>query len=653
MPLYPTYPTPAAPVTGARGWGANWGNLWGLRNSGLRGASAAELEVMAGARQAHFLVVEVQDADGEWRDLGRLNANRNWVQQVQVDTERVDQPVASASVYLRRDGPLGESLAPLMSQSPLNRLPPDDYAPLLDIGVPIRISVLVLEAGQLPSSVLVSEDGEILMTEDEEHLVVGDTPPRRIFDGRIDKVAWQEDPIQLSCSDLGAWLMDTQIEETREYGSDEGVPVETVMQEILDDWPSVQGAITLHVPTSPGWLIRKYAQDRTKVLEAVRNLALQIGWELRYRYDEAGVYRLTLFSPDRENTDPLWSIGPQQYYDVRGMDVRLDDIRNVVAVPFFMANGFPDIAVAQDTLSIGRVGRRFMEIQEADTSNIDTMLEATRLAAAVVHDLSTPPVEKELEMDLFWPAQEGDVYELLPNGVHYDEPQRLAVVGVRHELVNGSGRTTLSLRGRVAGAYQDWLTREQNRARDIQPTIRAWRVLEAEHATVYYEGGPFVRLSINGGDRLKPPTSGFRVSRAAVDGEPNIYRFIAYAIAGRNEQVVEIDIPPQTSGAIPSISGIGTASATFPGDGGGSVDISWTEANLPVGTQIDLAYEITAGNSDFANPNTGTRTNIGASPYTLSHAMGPDAPSGILTLTARLGADVVTIASIGPIPFAF
>lgn len=649
---YPTFPAPPAPSTGGRGWGTSWGTLWGLRNAGLRGATLEELETLMAPRQGVWLYVEVQDADGVWRDLTRLGG-RNWVMQVQIDTERVDQPVGNASVYLRREAPLGDSLAPLMSASPFNQLPPAEYAPLLDIGVPIRISTLVLPAGELPSSVLTSEDGDILTTEDDEPLSVGDRVPRRIFDGRIDKVAWHEDPIAIACSDLGAWLMDTQIEETRVYGSESGTPVETVMQEILDDWPSVLGPVTLHVPASPGWLIREYEQDRVRVLEAIRQLAQQIGWELRYRYDAAGVFRLTLFSPDRENTDPLWSIGPQHYYDVRGLEVRLDDIRNVVAVPFFLADGTPQLAVAQDTPSIGRVGRRFMEIQEADTSNIDTMLEATRLAQAAVHDLATPPVEKELEMDLFWPAQEGDVYEFAANGVHYDESQRLAVVGVRHEFAAGSGRTTLQLRGRVAGAYRDWLAKEKNSGRDAVPEIRAWRVLQADHAFVYWEGGPFVVLNIDGGPEVAPATSPIRVARPAAGAEHRTYRFTAFAIRGRAERSVEVEIPPQTSGLIPTLSGISTADTTFPGDGGGSVDISWSEANLPGGTTIDLEYEITEGNSDFANPPTGTRTNIGPSPYTLSHAMGPDAPSGRIRLIARNGSDEVTRAETGIIPFAF
>jgi hypothetical protein len=54
----------------------------------------------------------------------------------------------------------------------------------------------------------------------------------------------------------------------------------------------------------------------------------------------------------------------------------------------------------------------------------------------------------------------GDVPELGPNDVHYDEAQQLAVVGITHEFpdsAQGASTTTIATRGTPSGAYKRWL----------------------------------------------------------------------------------------------------------------------------------------------------------------------------------------------------
>ncbi len=334
--------------------------------------------------------------------------------------------------------PTAKSIAPLLVASPLNRAA-GIYSPLLDIGRGIRLSVAVMDAGVSPSG--------------------GDW--KIIFLGRIDKVAWPADPIQLDCSDLGAWLMDTQIETKDPYGSGAGVAVETVMQDILTAWPSGIGAVpTLDVPVSPAWLLHAYAQDRVKVLEALLALAQQIGWDVRYRFDVADVCQLMLWEPDRTKVVSDAVIGPTQYTDVTLLELAIADIRNVVSVPYVKSTGEVDVESAQDVGSIARYGRRWMEIAEGASSNIDTSAEALAFAVACAHDLSNPIAEQDVTLLLFWPAQFADLYTFTANGMHYDVDQQLAVVSVRHEFSNGQGVTTLKCRGTVAGAYSRWLKTE-------------------------------------------------------------------------------------------------------------------------------------------------------------------------------------------------
>ena len=534
----------------------------------MRAATVSQLAALAAREQAHFVKVEVRDSDGEWRDLSALSGLKDWLLSVSIECERLDQPVSQATVSIRRDGPQGDSLAPLMAGSPYNRDLADQYAPLLDYGAPIRIGVIVVERsesdGFAPGNLrLLTEAGELILTEDEFEVVTESLPFIPIFDGRIDRVTWNAEPIQVFCSGLEAWLMDTQIEEVLEYGDDAGVPVEEVMQEILNDWPSVLGGILLHVPVSPGWLVRRYEQDRVKVLEAVRALALQIGWDVRFRYDDAGVYRLTLYEPDRAADTPVFTIGADRYYDVRQLEVKLDDIRNVVAVKYITPAGISGVQVAQNAASVSRVGRRYMEIQEAAASNIDSAAEALALAEAAVHDLATPPVDKEIELDLCWPLQKDDVIAFAPNGVHYDDAQQLAVVGLRHELANGTGRTTVSLRGAVAGAYREWLARAANR---VRPTItfEGAVTLAPTEATLTFEGGPFVRARVNNG-AWADITSPQVYARGAVGDEPKTLEVVAYQVWGRADSLQRFFLVPAQSpnagGPVPSFTAV-TATET-------------------------------------------------------------------------------------------
>jgi hypothetical protein len=56
----------------------------------------------------------------------------------------------------------------------------------------------------------------------------------------------------------------------------------------------------------------------------------------------------------------------------------------------------------------------------------------------------------------FWFVQLHDYGRFLANGVHYDQDQYGGVTSIRHEIANGTIRTTLGVRGKPAGKYSSW-----------------------------------------------------------------------------------------------------------------------------------------------------------------------------------------------------
>src|SRR5690606_26354524 len=107
--------------------------------------------------------------------------------------------------------------------------------------------------------------------------------------------------------------------------------------------------------------------------------------------EPSGAFRLTFYEPPRNTTTPVAVIGPDQYIDVEDLAIDRAGIRNVISVSYRNAEtGQRAEVVMTDARSIARYGRRWMQIQEADTSPIDTAEEAQALANAALSDLALP-----------------------------------------------------------------------------------------------------------------------------------------------------------------------------------------------------------------------------------------------------------------------
>lgn len=415
---------------------------------------------------------EVKDAGGTWRELTNYaGTGRNYFESARW-SRSIDQPVMTGTVSFLREV-LGWSVAPLITASPINQVAAA-YSALLAGGRAIRLTTAATALGVAP--------------------VAGDW--KEMFLGRIDDPAWGGDDgtATVTISDPGAWLLETNIEAERVYSDAVGQPLETVIQQILADNPSAPltallgGAVTLYTPVSPGWNIKQFTQAKVNVFEAIRALAQQIGWDVRFQYDAANVLRLTLFQPPRGKTVADYTIAVSGYYELPQLDQAEADIRTKIAGSYVDAATGARLTrfVQSDAAHTDQFGIRYMEVNEAATSNIDSATEMDLMLTAIKSDLQDPVATHVLVAPYFWIAELGDLASHAANSVHYDVAQLLAVVSIEHTLSATGESTALTTRGKVAGSYKAWLALQSDGTVDATPVVlKNFRWADAETTRTY------------------------------------------------------------------------------------------------------------------------------------------------------------------------
>lgn len=387
----------------------------------MRTISAGESTILSARQGAYALRIEVKDAGGNWiayDDVSGVDC-----QDRAEITQDANQRVAQATVHIAREID-GNLLSPLITAD-------------IDAGRAIRISGSRVAIGDAASYEL-------------------------LFEGTVDSWDCAADPMTLVSRDGMGVLVDRWVEEETEYGSEAGTAIETVMQSIIDDW--ADAAFTLYTPSSPGFLVTPYKQQKESVLSGLQTLADLIGWVLEYRWDDGtSAFRLTFYEPDRTPSATAFDFTADDYYDVSKLAVSRLEIRNAVTVRYTdAATGARSAYSAEDSGSITKYGRLWMEIEESDESPIDSDAEATTLGDAALSDLATPVAEQAVTTDLFWPVQLGDYYGFTANDVHYDVDQSFSVTGYTHVFENGTGKTTIQTRGAGAVSHtRGWIKREK------------------------------------------------------------------------------------------------------------------------------------------------------------------------------------------------
>lgn len=381
----------------------------------------------------------------------------------------IDKPVSDGTLELARE--VGDlSLAPLIQASLLNRDAGGEYSPAIWAGRRLEIWTSHDEGG---------DPGDWEWTLD--------------FVGKTDNVAWPDYAVQVNFRDLGAWLVDTQIRDEITYepleGEEEtGMPVISLIQRIINDWPYKPGVVVeLMVEDEPNWWISTHTQkEEVNVFEAIRSIAAQCGGDVRYDID-----RLIFWMPRRDEDEADITLGPTQYVEVT--NIKGDDagVRNRIRLKTYyndLGELQPPIEVV-DPISIEEYGDRYLRLSEAATTLIRTVDTANRFLGAIASDVGQPELSHGIKLRYFKYARLGDLYEYLPNADHYDQSQLAANQGIGHELTGGGGWTTIDGAPKARGAYTLWLRKG---ARPGVPEIPGWipqisaRVLSSSTTEITY-----------------------------------------------------------------------------------------------------------------------------------------------------------------------
>lgn len=287
------------------------------------------------------------------------------------------------------------------------------------------------------------------------------------FTGRIDNVnmAPDERSITLTCRDSGASAIDTWVHSTTgiSYGPD---AVENIMDQIMADFlPASSPSATFLPGGSPGWVVSQYPQEEMSVMDAMRALALQIGWDLRWKgvtlFDLSALTNaFYLADPDRAKTTPDASLTSREWLKITALDVNDADVRNQIEVWY----GERLLYQTENTTSIAQYGPKWMRIAEELSSNVTTSGEAVTMGEAALADLSQPIITHEIECR-YWPYVElNDLQEYQADNIHYNDPQTLAVYGYHHKLSLDQSRTTIRARGAPSSANANWRVGQPEKA---------------------------------------------------------------------------------------------------------------------------------------------------------------------------------------------
>lgn len=285
-----------------------------------------------------------------------------------------------------------------------------------------------------------------------------DTDWARVFAGRIDHVDFAADPLVFTATGPQPALGTLFVKEEKTY-VEEGKEASliSVVNRVLDDWG---GGARLHVPQAPeAGIDGEFVVTEQSVIRAIQNIVGAIGWVIITTYPE-GAPRLTLVRPQRHGAPVLWTFGPEDYDEVSRLDLDIENIRNVIRVDWVDTGGEERSLEKPNDVSRQRYGEQWGAFIEGDDSGIRTLAQAQQLLDDALADLSLPHAEQEITTKLFWPVEVEDVYQFQPNGVHYTERQRWAVVAYEHEISNETDTSRLIVRGQPSGSYTVWRGRE-------------------------------------------------------------------------------------------------------------------------------------------------------------------------------------------------
>ncbi len=505
--------------------------------------------------------IVVLDELGAPRELTDMDGV-DFVDSITINDEE-DQPCMTGTIKLAREQE-NASLAGLRSDAKANLTDvydPESYFPLLREDAAIEVFT-----GRVPVGLRATQT-DLVST----------------LKGYIDEVDDGGEAIVLTVRDEGGRLIDAYCEEEVDYSDDIGSAVEGEMQFILDDNDNDSGnnsvaglssrdgsydPITLYVPTSPNWELLAWRQRREPILPALRSLAAQVAWEVRYVYDQnpdVKAWRLTFFEPDRDRIDPDLVVATDDVLEVKGLKRSTFGKRLVVRVVYPSSESADPAAtlaalvapyadysarsgwssvdgeenrlnafveVQNDTaLALPGAKRQFMEISEPSSTQIDTVTEAFRMAFGALRDLEETDLAKSIDMPLCFEMERGDMLRFRPRRGLFTAPQTMAVKRISHVLAD-QAVTSLEVRGKPSVGFKRWLRLEarpgQGRPGIMDPSDALTDVVPGTmlqlyrnilDRSAYLTGGRFIQIrnpefsSFSAG--VRAPPDGWRVTAGA------------------------------------------------------------------------------------------------------------------------------------------
>jgi len=447
----------------------------------MRTPTAQETAIVSGraGMQRVWLKVEIdRDNAGTWVDLTDLHGI-DWVLGVSYG-ESVDITAWTARVTFRLhafDNPEA-SLSPLMANSILN-----DGGVMIQPYRRIKISTATVPIDDPKPSTF-----------------------NLVFAGRIDSYEISGNTVSVACRDRTSDLQDCFIETEKTYGDDDPTSpananeLQDIIQDLIDDHYNTRADIvagysgaastvagtdlhlrdpasggTVGVPyhlysaqgtaagpwnsaDDTGWSLRSWVQQKSPLFESLVRLADMIGYSLRFRWHNgSGISDIVLVleEPDRSSTTANLTLDPTTSANIviKSLSLDITGIRNVWRVGFPRNGGTASSTVATDAASISKYGRRYAEINEGSSSQIDTSTEAVAMRDALLADTKEPVATVQIETPYLYYVQLNDLIKVKADGRFLDSDQTLAVISRQNTIQQGgAAKSVFVLQGTVQSA---------------------------------------------------------------------------------------------------------------------------------------------------------------------------------------------------------
>ena len=219
-----------------------------------------------------------------------------------------------------------------------------------------------------------------------------------------------------------------------------------------------------YCPVPSQFMITPYEVQYKTVWEAIQDIATQRGWYLGFKMVN-GEWKLSFLEPPRSKTTPDWTLTADDDIYTQDLTISAKDVRNLIKITYRdKSTGKRESVIVEDKASQARYGLMAMEIEESDTSNIDTEEEALRMANSALHDLSSQTSNTNINMPLFMDI---DLFDIIAveNQFLSSTVDLFAVDSVSHSWSKGKMRTDLICSGKVVGGKKRWLMKETRAGR--------------------------------------------------------------------------------------------------------------------------------------------------------------------------------------------